>query len=404
MKNRNSDEILQYIASSGMLDIGNVERAIDMQKNKEYLSKHTQKIWQGKDAFWRTYLPYGKNGRTLIKRKSENSLHNEIISFYRNLEENPTIEDVFSEWNDRRLSLGKIKKSTYERNLRIFQRHYSVFGKEKLKHLDKRDLIDFLEEQISIYHLTAKSFSNLKSLTRGFLKRASATDLISFTAEDVFQRLDLTDTTFKKTIKEDYQEVYNDQEMQLILDYLMKNPDSTNLAICLIFVTGLRVGELVALKHEDFDELSVKVRRTETRYKNEAGKTVYEVKDFPKSAAGVRTIPVPADYAWLLKRIRLLNPFGEYVFMGRNGRLTTNSVRSRLRTICRKLEIYPKSPHKIRKTYGSILLDNNIDHRLIKDVMGHTDILCTETHYHRNRKTIEVKQDILSQIPEFRAN
>ena len=192
--------------------------------------------------------------------------------------------------------------------------------------------------------------------------------------------------------------------MQLILDYLMKNPDSTNLAICLIFVTGLRVGELVALKHEDFDELSVKVRRTETRYKNEAGKTVYEVKDFPKSAAGVRTIPVPADYAWLLKRIRLLNPFGEYVFMGRNGRLTTNSVRSRLRTICRKLEIYPKSPHKIRKTYGSILLDNNIDHRLIKDVMGHTDILCTETHYHRNRKTIEVKQDILSQIPEFRAN
>lgn len=48
MKNRNSDEILQYIASSGMLDIGNVERAIDMQKNKEYLSKHTQKSGKGK--------------------------------------------------------------------------------------------------------------------------------------------------------------------------------------------------------------------------------------------------------------------------------------------------------------------------------------------------------------------
>ena len=175
----------------------------------------------------------------LIKRKNEVSLHNAIISFYKNLEENPTLEDVFYEWNDRRLSLGKIKKSTYERNLRIFRRHYSVFGKEKLKHLDKRDLIDFLEEQISTYHLTAKGFSNLKSLTRGFLKRASATDLISFTAEDVFQRLDLTDTTFKKTIKEDYQEVYNNQEMQLILDYLMKNPDSTNLAICLIFVTSI---------------------------------------------------------------------------------------------------------------------------------------------------------------------
>lgn len=94
MKNFTSEEILQFAESNGMLNRGNVERAIDMQKREAYLSKHTQKIWQGKDAFWRTYLPYGKNGRTLIKRKSENSLHNEIISFYRNLEENPTIEDV----------------------------------------------------------------------------------------------------------------------------------------------------------------------------------------------------------------------------------------------------------------------------------------------------------------------
>lgn len=47
MKNRNSDEILQYLASNGMLDIGNVERAIEMQKRKEYLSKHTQKNLAG---------------------------------------------------------------------------------------------------------------------------------------------------------------------------------------------------------------------------------------------------------------------------------------------------------------------------------------------------------------------
>ena len=83
--------------------------------------------------------------------------------------------------------------------------------------------------------------------------------------------------------------------------------------------------------------------------------------------------------------------------------MTGNSIRTRLYAICKKLDIYPKSPHKIRKTYGSILLDNNIDHRLITDIMGHTDILCTENHYHRNRRTLEAKQHILSNIPEFRA-
>ena len=74
----------------------------------------------------------------------------------------------------------------------------------------------------------------------------------------------------------------------------------------------------------------------------------------------------------------------------------------KLKKICKKLSIYPKSPHKCRKTYATILLDHNLDRRLITDVMGHTDILCTELHYHRDRKSGELKKQIISSIPEFR--
>lgn len=70
--------------------------------------------------------------------------------------------------------------------------------------------------------------------------------------------------------------------------------------------------------------------------------------------------------------------------------------------ICKKLSIYPKSPHKCRKTYAAILLDHNLDRRLITDVMGHTDSLCTELHYHRDRKSGELKKQIISSIPEFK--
>ena len=65
--------------------------------------------------------------------------------------------------------------------------------------------------------------------------------------------------------------------------------------------------------------------------------------------------------------------------------------------------IVPKSPHKARKTYGTILLDNNIDQRLITELMGHTNISCTENHYHRNRKSMERKSDLVSGIPELQA-
>lgn len=45
-----------------------------------------------------------------------------------------------------------------------------------------------------------------------------------------------------------------------------------------------------------------------------------------------------------------------------------------------------------------------IDNKLIMEQMGHTDILCTEEHYHRNRKNIDKKSTIISEIPEFKAN
>jgi integrase len=267
--------------------------------------------------------------------------------------------------------------------------------------LEEDDILDFLEEQIPKHNLTAKAFSNLKGITRGFMKRAKKRRLIDFSVEEMLDELDVSDHDFKRTVKEDYEEVFSEDEMPVIIDYLVNHLDPWNIGILLMFVTGIRVGELVALKHDVFDGNSFKVRRTETKYK-ENGKYVYEVKEFPKSAAGVRTVVIPSDYAWLCGKIKALNPFGEYVFVGKDGqRMTTNCIRMRLRRLCEKVKVYHKSPHKVRKTYGSILLDNNIDQRLIIGQMGHTDVYCTETHYHRNRRNIDRKTEIISAIPEF---
>lgn len=95
-----------------------------------------------------------------------------------------------------------------------------------------------------------------------------------------------------------------------MIEYLEDNLDPMNIGILLMFVTGIRIGELVGLKHEDFEQNTFKIRRTETRYKNEDDHYVTEIKDFPKSQAGVRTVIVPKDYEWLCRKIRLLNPFG----------------------------------------------------------------------------------------------
>lgn len=375
-----------------------------MIKREKFLAMHPYTISQYRDGKWGTYLPdkTRPNNRKYIGRKTLEEVQQIVIDYWEKESDNPTIKEVFDEWNDRRLKLGKISNSTHTRNRQEFNRHYADFGNKKIKAIASYEIEDFLEEEIAKFDLTAKAFSNLKTLTKGFLLRAKKQGYISFNVSELFDDMDISDRCFRKVIKEDYQEVFNEEETELMMNYLIENFDIWNAGIILLFLTGIRIGELVALKPTDFEgDNIIKIRRTKTRYRDDSGKEIYAVKDFPKSKAGVRTVVIPGDYIPLVKKIRLLNPFGEYLFMNKGKRITTNSFRNRERRICKKLGIPHKSPHKIRKTYGTILLDNNVDKKLVTELMGHSNIAITENHYHRNRRSLDEKARIISEIPDF---
>ena len=374
-----------------------------MAKRQEDLDEYPYPIWQNKKSdYWYTYYDdVASNRKKLKKLKDKENLENFIIGIVRQKREDPTVMEVFNEWNDRRLSLERISKATHLRNKQLSVKYFTNnIGNKHIKHMTADDFRDYLEEAAYEHKLTAKGFANLKSILRGTLKRAKRRNLISFVTEDAFDGLDLS---FRKTIKEDYEEVFDDLEMDEMVKYLTANPDIENLGLLLLFGTGMRIGELVALKRCDIvSDNAIMIRRTETKYVDDDGHWKYTVKDSPKTSAGNRTIVVPESYAWVVKRLRLRDPFGEWLFAYADGtRMKAYTIRHRLDRLCRDLKIYHKSPHKIRKTYGSILLDANVDKRMVIDQMGHTDILTTETHYHRNRKALEKKKAILSDIPEF---
>lgn len=397
----NSREILSFIQNEGIIDLSCVQEKMEMHKREELLKQHPYSITQGKDGKWRTYLPDKEKGRRQVKKTNEKAIIDAVVEYWEQELNNPTVEEIFIEWNNRRLELKQISPSTHNRNKQCFMRHYSEFGKRKIKSVKWEEFEAFLEEQIPLHSLTAKGFSGLKGITKGFLQYAKKHKLIDYNVVTLMNELDVSDSQFKKVIKEDCEEVYDEEEFPKMLKYLEEHLDLHNMGILLLFVTGLRIGELVALKHSDFEGNTIKIRRTETRYKKD-GKDVYEVKEFPKTKAGVRIAIVPEDYMWLVKKLQVQNPFGEYIFVNKKGeRMTTNCIRRRLESVNRKTEVVQKSPHKIRKTYGSILLDNKIDNKLVTDLMGHTKISCTETHYHRNRRAIEAKSKIISSIPEF---
>lgn len=393
---------LKYLIDSGIIDIPNIQSIIEMRQKQELLKNHPYKIWMGSNGKWYTYLPDEEKGRILKKRNNKKDIEEIVITYWNETINSPTIEEVFNEWNDYRLELKKISKSSHTRLQQVFKRHYSKFGKKRIKDITENEFIEFLERQVPEHSLSAKAFASLKTITKGILKRAKRKELISYNAEDVLSQLDISNNEFNKTIKEDYEEVFNEQETQIAIKYLKDNLDIRNSAILLMFITGVRIGEVVALKPEDISikKNTIKIGHIETRYQ-ENNKTIYTVKLFSKTQSGNREIVVPLNYQWLLRNLKIYSKNKEWVFMENGERLTTLLIRKRVYKMCKETNIYKKSPHKIRATYDTILLDANLDKRFIKDQMGHSDITTSEKYYHRNRKSLEKKSQIINSIPEF---
>lgn len=400
-----TEELLNLLSLCDKIDISRIQEQVEDMKKDDYLKKHPFKISQGKDGKWRTYLPKDDGGRRQIKKVHKEDLEKVVANYWRDQEENPTIEELFNEWNNKRYNRGKICGATYNRYKTYYNRHYKKFGKTKIKNLTTEKALDFLESELGDKNLDAKGFHGMKSILTGVLKTAKRKKLTDIIIHDLYEQLDITDRDFKVNFKEDYEEVFSEEEVSNIIQYLLLNLDTHNMGILLMFLTGIRVGELSALKPCDIGEGSIKIRRTESRDVDENGNLYTMVKDFPKTKAGFREIALPEGWEWLLKKLKSLNPFGEYLFTQSWGkRIMARSFRRRLYDICKELKIYPKTPHKIRKTYATILMDAGLDKQFILNQMGHSSIVLTENAYHRNRKTMEKKRKILGGIAEFQRN
>lgn len=394
-------EVLQYAIENGIIDTTLIQEQIRMKKNNELLQKHPYKIWEGKDGKWYSYFPDKEKGRVLRKRNTEELIKDEIIAYWKKQESNPTISDIYSEWINGKVQREEITKATRDRYNRQYEQCFLDFGKHKIKSISEYDIEEFVLDTIYNCKLTQKGFSNLRTLILGIFKLARRKRLVSFSISELMNDMEISKKLFRRNVKSDDEQVFTTDELPKVLDYLKENPDIVNLGIFLLFKTGLRIGELAALKKTDITQNVIHISKTEIHYNDGAGNVIYEVRDSPKTEAGIRDVVVPDSGIKILNRIRLLNPFGEYLFERRGKRIRTYVFRERLRNICRKLDITMKSPHKIRKTYGSILIDNNVQESLVINQMGHTDIKTTKKHYYRNRMNYTEKKNIINHVADL---
>ena len=143
----------------------------------------------------------------------------------------------------------------------------------------------------------------------------------------------------------------------------------------LLYATGLRCAELVSLDlgEVDFESRMVRV----------VGKGRKE-----------RVVPFggrarDAVRAWLPVRVAL-SPDSEALFINqRGGRLTDRSVRSLVAHRIRQVAITRRvSPHTLRHSFATHLLERGADLRTIQELLGHTSLSTTQRYTHVNTRHI----------------
>lgn len=392
------DNLLQEAISSGIINIESIKYTLEMKKHQEFLDNHPYKIWLGKNGEWNTYIMDDVKGKVRKHRKTKEEIEKIIIEYWKSKEENPTIKELYDEWVNQKLERNEILITTKNRYDRQYDECMKEFGMQKIRSITPLDVDDFMCDAVVRNKLTAKGFANLRTIVKGIFKKAKKKKYIDWSISYVMSDLDISQKAFRKVRHSDEELIFMEDDILRIEPYFRHDNDLIDLGILLLFKTGLRPGELAGLMKQDITNNVIHVNRTEIQYLDEDGKYFVVVRDFPKTDAGIRNVIVPEESMWIIEEIYNLNKDGKFLFEERGKRIKYDAFARRIRKICTERGIVPKSLNKIRKTYGTILIDADVEESLIISQMGHTDIETTKQFYYKNRKNMKQKESVINKV------
>lgn len=373
-----------------MIDIGFIQHEYEKMIRQKILEQ--QKIWQASDGRWKTYVEVAGH-RKLIAKSNRAALEDEVVKILK--EPKPKFKECFDAWINEKLQFGEIQYQTYDRYTADYKRYISGTELEdkEIKTIDELYLEDFIKRKISDNNLTAKNWGNMRILISGTMVWARKHGYTDIRISLFLSELQLSNKIFRRVQMKDEEQVFATEEENKIRDYVLSHPEILGLGIILAFFTGLRIGEVSALKWNDWDGDILIVQRTEIKYKMN-GKWIEDVRNFTKGRDGIREVVLTDDAIDILKKLyQYTGSKDGYIFLRDGERIKAAWLSNRIEAVCREVGIPHRSFHKIRKTYGTKLLDANVGDKIITKQMGHTEILTTKRFYYYNKEeTASIKE------------
>lgn len=333
--------------------------------------------------------------------------------------EQVTVNDMFEKFLDIRMDLRGTTRRCYRD---LFSSHvYPAIGNRAVGRVKPSDIQRMYQEAVAEHGVTPSTVQKVHSVVYQIFEMAVIDNIIRTNpSANAFKYFAKSNEVTSKP-----REALTVEQQEQFIDFVYSSHIYGRLGnlFTVLLGTGLRIGEALALTWDDidFDAGMITIYKTMAYKQGEDGKYSYRISP-PKTAAGIREIPMLNDVADALKREKsqpkpkkkfVVEGYTGFVFLNSAGQVYTNSflydsIQGIVETYNReelaratkedRPPVYlPKiSAHIFRHTFCTRMCEQDVNLKVLQDIMGHRNIRTTMEVY--AKATREKKQDAIKEM------
>lgn len=359
------------------------------------MSRPGENIYKRKDGRWegRFIYSYEENGKAKYKyvyAKTYSEVKTKLLQAHQLSERKKTQftthsrKSKYEYWLNEWLSQKKlkIKESTYIRYRNLIENHIKPYlGKYPIDKISTALMENFVS------HLA----TNGKLNGQGGLSVKTISDILVIIKESfryaqnhgVAIICNFDNIALKKVSHE--LRVLSNTEMRKLIENLLNDSDLYKLGVFLCLFTGIRIGELCALKWKNISltDKTIKVEQTMQRLqnhdRNDVRKTRIIVTD-PKSFASLRVIPIPDFVVEIIKPYQR-NPNAYFLSGECKYFIEPRTMQNRFKSYLIECGIADANFHSLRHTFATRCVEAGFDAKTLSEILGHSSVKITLDKY-----------------------
>ena len=267
---------------------------------------------------------------------------------------------------------------------------FPYLGVLKYEQLTEEVLKEFIDHLLNDTVLSAKYVSDILSIIKSVAeyahKKYGYINIIADIAYPKSQQVE-SKTTLSKS------------DVSILLCAVLDNTDLTKLGVLICLYTGIRIGELCALKWSDIDLDSnvLSINRTVQRISENDGKGTKLIFQPPKSSSSRRLIPLPETLVPLLRSFE--GDKEHFVLSGSSKCIEPRTMQYRFKSILKRSGLPPVNFHILRHTFATYCMTLGFDIKTLSEILGHSSAQITMRCYIHS--SLERKRQCMQLIKDF---